>query len=184
MRHPAHRNKRAGRSKRTTGLSRWCWTDASRRATLLWHRLYRHGVGCGAVIKLPGERGPLPCPPSSAWAGLYSADSCDGRPPQAMACRTPIAWTFVTMTRSSLTGVGIARASLAALQGGQAAPPHPSSINNSDCLHTPLRGYVCAKPKPPPRHRIHAAPGQRSQSATTVARLGRQIGSCGAKGCF
>ena len=87
-----------------------------------------------------------------------------------MACRTPIAWTFVTMTRSSLTGVGIARASLAALQGGQAAPPHPSSINNSDCLHAPLRGYVCAKPKPPPRHRIDAAPDQRSQPRAALAR--------------
>ena len=34
---------------------RTCWTDASQRATLLWHRLQRHGVGRGTVVKLPGE---------------------------------------------------------------------------------------------------------------------------------
>ncbi len=33
-----------------------CWTDSPQRATLLWHRLHRHGVGRGTVVKLPGER--------------------------------------------------------------------------------------------------------------------------------
>jgi hypothetical protein len=28
-----------------------CWTDASQRATLWWHRLHRHGVGCGAGLR-------------------------------------------------------------------------------------------------------------------------------------
>ena len=35
---------------------RTCWTDASQRATLLWHRLHRHGVGRGAVIKLASSQ--------------------------------------------------------------------------------------------------------------------------------
>jgi len=38
-----------------------CWTDASQRATLRWHRLHRHGVGCGAVDQPPSD-GPPPCP--------------------------------------------------------------------------------------------------------------------------
>ena len=37
-----------------------CWTDSSQRATLLWHRLHRHGVGRGAVVKLPGKRDRCP----------------------------------------------------------------------------------------------------------------------------
>jgi hypothetical protein len=43
------------------GPSPRCWTDSSQRATLRWHRLHRHGVGCGAVSELPSD-GPLPCP--------------------------------------------------------------------------------------------------------------------------
>ena len=51
----AHRNRRAGRSIRTPAQPK-CWTDSSQRATLLRHRLHRHGVGRGAVVKLPGKR--------------------------------------------------------------------------------------------------------------------------------
>ena len=43
------------------GPSPRCWTDSSQRATLWWHRLHRHGVGCGAVDQPPSD-GPLPCP--------------------------------------------------------------------------------------------------------------------------
>ena len=32
-----------------------CWTDSSQRATLLWHRLHRHGVGRGTVVKLASQ---------------------------------------------------------------------------------------------------------------------------------
>ena len=42
-----------------------CWTDASQRATLWWHRLTRHGVGRGTVDQPPSD-GPLPRPTTSA----------------------------------------------------------------------------------------------------------------------
>ena len=34
---------------------RRCWTDASQRAKLRWHRLHRHGVGRGTVYKLASK---------------------------------------------------------------------------------------------------------------------------------
>jgi hypothetical protein len=53
----------SGRNRRYAprGPSPRCWTDSSQRATLWWHRLHRHGVGCGAVDQPPSD-GPLPCP--------------------------------------------------------------------------------------------------------------------------
>jgi hypothetical protein len=39
-----------------TSANRRCWTDASQRATLLWHRLHRHGVGRGTVVKPASQR--------------------------------------------------------------------------------------------------------------------------------
>ena len=51
----AHKYRRAGWSMRTPTKPK-CWTDSSQRATLLWHRLHRHGVGRGTVVKLPGQR--------------------------------------------------------------------------------------------------------------------------------
>lgn len=57
---PGRRSARTGTSGLdgpcTPRTGRRCWTDASQRATLLWHRLHRHGVGCGAVFKLAGVR--------------------------------------------------------------------------------------------------------------------------------
>ena len=35
--------------------NRRCWTDASQRAKLRWHRLHRHGVGRGTVDKLASK---------------------------------------------------------------------------------------------------------------------------------
>ena len=35
--------------------SRRCWTESPQGATLLLHRLHRHGVGRGAVSMLPGD---------------------------------------------------------------------------------------------------------------------------------
>ena len=35
--------------------NRRCWTDASQRAKLRWHRLHRHGVGRGTVYKLASK---------------------------------------------------------------------------------------------------------------------------------
>ena len=70
-RHSAHRNRRAGRFTSTPGKPK-CWTDASQRATLLWHRLHRHGVGRGTVLSgLLATDTSLPRPPPSAWPLLY-----------------------------------------------------------------------------------------------------------------
>ena len=37
-----------------SAISQRCWTDSSQGATLMQHHLHRHGVGRGAVSKLPG----------------------------------------------------------------------------------------------------------------------------------
>jgi hypothetical protein len=65
-----------------------------KRSTLLWHRLHRHGVGRGAVVKLPGKERPLPCPPSSASTALYRGGPLrrprlPGRPAGRPGRRTP-----------------------------------------------------------------------------------------------
>ena len=56
---PGHGNAHTGTGgredpcapRRTEGAGR----TRPKRATLLWHRLHRHGVGRGTVVKLPGE---------------------------------------------------------------------------------------------------------------------------------
>ena len=39
-----------------TSANRRCWTDTSQRARLMWHRLTRHGVGRGSVVKPASQR--------------------------------------------------------------------------------------------------------------------------------
>src|SRR6218665_2895269 len=66
---------------RTRWHCRRCWTDASQRAQLRWHRLHRHSAGHGTVTTASRRVGPLPRPPSSAWAQLYSLCPTDSPPP-------------------------------------------------------------------------------------------------------
>ncbi len=134
MRHRAHRYRRAGRSMRTPAQPK-CWTDSSQRATLLWHRLHRHGVGRGTVVKLARRERPLPCPPSSASPALYRGV------PTATSAHTDGVSADIPVTARARC---VARACLAALQGGQAgAHPDQSKVRptgtvrlNLPCIKT------------------------------------------------
>ena len=88
-----------------------CWTGSSQRATLLWHRLHRHGVGRGTVVKLAGSQTAA----APTFFGIERvvprrAHSAVGRH-RRRDCRHH---------RHCPT----ARAGLAALQGGQAGAHH------------------------------------------------------------
>ena len=52
----AHRNRRPAGSTRTSATTEDMLDGRVQRATLLWHRLHRHGVGRGAVIKLASSQ--------------------------------------------------------------------------------------------------------------------------------
>ena len=64
-----------------------CWTDASQRATLWWHRLTRHGVGRGTVDQPPSD-GPLPRPTTSASSRVVQRAAL--RASQVPACNGPV----------------------------------------------------------------------------------------------
>jgi hypothetical protein len=94
--------------------SRGCWTDSPQRATLRWHRLQRHGAGCGTVFRLARVKGPLPHPPSSAQCAVVARRTSGGCRHSAAAQRYAAPATGRPLTTS------VACACLAALQGGQA----------------------------------------------------------------
>ena len=124
---------------------RRCWTDASQRATLLRHRLHRHGVGRGTVVKLACQ-----------------SDRCRAHLLRHGRCCIPSA------SRATPARLGLQprspqpprAASLAALQGGQAGElPHRHPRSDPSMESTQSSPAT----KPPPLRRIDAVPDQRSQ---------------------
>jgi hypothetical protein len=87
-----------------------CWTDSSQRATLLRHHLHRHGVGRGTVVKLAGSQ-------TAAAPTFFGIDRVVPR-------RATTAAGQHRPTSGAAATIVPARASLAALQGGQAGA-HP-----------------------------------------------------------
>ena len=73
-----------------------CWTDSSQGATLLLHRLHRHGVGRGAVPKLAGVR-------DRCRAHLlrhHRRCTAGARPCHGPCCRRPTGWPRAGRTPS------------------------------------------------------------------------------------
>ena len=78
---------------------RRCWTDASQRAKLRWHRLHRHGVGRGTVYKLASKWDRA----ASTFFGVNAVVSparqrrprCPSAPPSRPPCRA--AWMANTL---------------------------------------------------------------------------------------
>ncbi len=146
----AHRYRRAGRSMCPPAPPK-CWTDSSQRATLLWHRLHRHGVGRGTVLRLAGTSGrrrahllrhrarcTAPChhcrrtAPTASAPPPPSSRLAPAKPPcrAAWLARIPITtWTV----------------------------PQPQPGNNDQ------------QAKPPPHRRIVSDPDQRSHRKVTKA---------------
>ena len=79
-----HRNSRPGASIRTPVKNRRCSAGRKRPsdATLTRHRLHRHGVGRGTVVRLPGEIGRCRAHLRHQRCCIPSADPCDRRTAQ------------------------------------------------------------------------------------------------------
>ena len=77
-----------------------CWTDASQRATLWWHRLTRHGVGRGTVDQPPSD-GPLPRPTTSASSRVVQRAA--RHPSKAQRADRPIQTVLTPLQGQSTT---------------------------------------------------------------------------------
>ena len=136
----------APRHNRSAGRTR------PKRATLAWHRLHRHGVGRGTVVKLAGKRHRCRvhllrhrarCTAVGPWRRRATATA---RVPAAQPLPEPAAppapaWPPCRAARQAHTP-----------KQDQAKPSQP-----------PSSGWISRASKPPPHQRIAAVPDQRSQ---------------------
>ena len=155
---------------RTPGKPR-CWTDASQQATLLWHRLHRHGVGCGAVVKLAGERDRCRAHLLRLQPRLYRDRDCRPRRPSPRAL-APVSNAPVPAHPTPTACVRKRRLRLPGRPAGR--PGRRTRLRQTSCSHQRQHNQSTApSPQPRPHRRIDAVPEHRSQPA----RARRQIHS-------
>ena len=139
---PGHGNARTETSgqddpyapRRTEGAGR----TRPKRATLLWHRLHRHGVGRGTVMSgLPATDTSLPRPPPSAWPLLYPERRRTDH--SALHCREQIPFpgfaSSVLLEQQPFVGVQQASLSRIFAVTSTAVSLDPTSRKNHGCVN-------------------------------------------------
>ena len=151
--------------------SQRCWTDASQGATLLQHRLHRHGVGCDTVDRRQAMDRVAPDLIRHRRALYRARAPLPGHAPSAMADDSPPHMVPATHPEPHHDGP-LDRACVHARSGRLRRPGRGLRFRNRSqpkpetrpCSENPLNA------KPRPHRRIGADPDRRSQGGGYLIR--------------